>query len=691
MAASDINRRDHYAGDVEFDNLCDLCMDMFNDKATWNPKNYPEKETDYHAHHDIRALASSAEENCHLCSLILERISPADIERLQKDIDESPVYSSQQIWIRIRLYGSRYELEISVMLQDTDAFGGGGQSSCQIRPSKIASLRILPEESDYIFDMRSKSTLNCPSSMFIRIAQWMELCLRSHSKCFDIQTMTATRDILPTRLLDLTPVSHGDFIRLISSESLPIDTIYATLSHCWGGRCRVTLTKDRLAVFQTGLLTAALPRTFRDAVLVTRKLGIRYLWIDSLCIIQDSDQDWSREASLMGDIYANSYITIAATASPESEGGLFYSRSPLSVWPCRVEATWDCFAAGNLLAGAQGWSEERHMEPLGHRGWAFQEWLLSKRIIHFCKDQIRWECFCMAASEAYTAGLEEEDLEYHGTHTKSLITFFMEDAEPEYLWRRIRQEYSEKHLTVGTDRLAAFSGIARMIYKAVKYTKEDYLAGLWRPKLLEELLWERYPEKDYKCQTTPYIAPSWSWASLDGPFWYSNRSHFRSYNIHATILDAKTIPEDDDFGPVKGGFLVIKCTICYVVVISPSKYPSGPEDPWKFVSINGASVAYPCSIKFDHAPNFTSSTEHSFSFMPIQSSERTNSKEGTDFSGLLIGMTTAGHGQYYRLGLMEIWCSEKEAVLSPPVGQTFLDYSSYKDLSSDGLYTIELV
>jgi hypothetical protein len=77
--------------------------------------------------------------------------------------------------------------------------------------------------------------------------------------------------------------------------------------------------------------------------------------------------------------------------------------------------------------------------------------------------------------------------------------------------------------------------------------------------------------------------------------------------------------------------------------------------------------------------------------MPIQSSERINSKEGTDFSGLLIGMTTTGHGQYYRLGLMEIWCSEKEVVLSPPVGQTFLDYSRYKDLGSDGLYTIELV
>jgi hypothetical protein len=253
MSAPESNNSGQAGDDIAFDNLCDLCMDMFNHNATWNPNIYSSRETDYRAHHDIRALARSAEANCHLCSLILVRIVPADIERLQKDLDESVVVPSQQIWIRIILYGDEYTLEVtargSPILQNTDGLDDNEDSSSQGRRSKIASLTILPTELDYMSDMRSKSTLNFSDRMFIQIAQWMEVCLRSHSKCFGIQTVAATRDILPTRLLDLVPIPHGNTIRLKSSKSLPLDTIYATLSHCWGGRCRVTLTEGSLAGF----------------------------------------------------------------------------------------------------------------------------------------------------------------------------------------------------------------------------------------------------------------------------------------------------------------------------------------------------------------------------------------------------------------------------------------------------------
>jgi hypothetical protein len=96
----------------------------------------------------------------------------------------------------------------------------------------------------------------------------------------------------------------------------------------------------------------------------------------------------------------------------------------------------------------------------------------------FLKRSNPGECFCLAASEAYPDGLDDADLEFHGTPTKSIIALLIDEAEPELLWQRIREEYSEKYMTVATDRLAAFSGIIRMIHKLLKCTKSDYLAGL---------------------------------------------------------------------------------------------------------------------------------------------------------------------------------------------------------------------
>ena len=150
MSAPESNNSGQAGGGIDFDKLCDLCMNMFNGKATWNPN---AGDTDYRAHHDIRALARSAEANCHLCSLILVRIAPANIELVQKDLDESVVIPFQQIWVRIKSYVSNhYELEVnavgSPMLQDIDVFSDDNDehSSGQGCRSEIASLRIRLQE-----------------------------------------------------------------------------------------------------------------------------------------------------------------------------------------------------------------------------------------------------------------------------------------------------------------------------------------------------------------------------------------------------------------------------------------------------------------------------------------------------------------------------------------------------------------
>jgi hypothetical protein len=119
-------------------------------------------------------------------------------------------------------------------------------------------------------------------------------------------------------------------------------------------------------------------------------------------------------------------------------------------------------------------------------------------------------------------------------------------------------EYTRKRRTFTTDKLAAFSGITRMVHKVLKCTKEDYLAVLWKPSLLEELLWEGFENESRKSQPSLYIAPTWSWASFDSSVGYSvwyYIYHKSPFQIWAKILDARTFPQYDDFSPIKGGFL----------------------------------------------------------------------------------------------------------------------------------------
>ena len=205
------------------------------------------------------------------------------------------------------------------------------------------------------------------------------------------------------------------------------------------------------------------------------------------------------------------------------------------MWPSRLTATWKCFVPGKLVVSVEAGARGAEMKPLGYRAWAFQEWVLSKRLIHFCKDQVRWECYCSAASEVHPHGADELDLNYYGLTSKSAMVELGKDAESAHaLWERIRVDYSEKALTRATDKLAAFSGIARMVHKVLGLSEDNYLAGLWKQELLQELLWERYESEGQPYDPDLYIAPTWSWASLNGPFWYLDSGHRLESHWHVT-------------------------------------------------------------------------------------------------------------------------------------------------------------
>ncbi|KAL8821136.1 MAG: hypothetical protein Q9223_000791 [Gallowayella weberi] len=251
--------------------------------------------------------------------------------------------------------------------------------------SFVGELRIQFAHDDYSCPTRSKAIMNCSDTSIALITEWIGQCITIHKQCFEVQTVAATRDVLPKRLLDISSAARSGRLRLVTTVNMPQHTLYVTLSHCWGGKCATTLRLDNVATFEDGVEVSILPKTFQDAIVITIKLGVQYLWIDALCIVQDSpdDTEWRHEALIMGDVYANSYLTLAATTSENSNGGLLHKRSPLSVWPCRVGARWTCFEPGRLVVSVDKMTRERDKKPLEDRAWAFQEWLLSKRVSLF--------------------------------------------------------------------------------------------------------------------------------------------------------------------------------------------------------------------------------------------------------------------------------------------------------------------
>src|SRR5204862_4886168 len=172
------------------------------------------------------------------------------------------------------------------------------------------------------------------------------------------------------------------------------DFKYCTLTHCWGDGSDIPkLTVAQISEFQIPFNVASLPRTFQDAIHITKSLGISYLWIDSLCIIQDSADDWAREAARMGSIYENSACTIAAAAARNAHGGCFFARNPLNYVPCKIPYSKDPPVYSHSPARPSGqWHDIVMSSPLMARAWVVQELLLSPRML-FCGDQgMFWMC-----------------------------------------------------------------------------------------------------------------------------------------------------------------------------------------------------------------------------------------------------------------------------------------------------------
>jgi Heterokaryon incompatibility protein (HET) len=383
-------------------------------------------------------------------------------------------------------------------------------------------------------------------------------------------------------VLSLTNDPKGP-VHLVLCSQLPESVDYVTLSYCWGkDPSFVKLLSTNLPALQTGIPLVQLPRTFRDAVRVTRRLGYQYLWIDALCIIQDSPQDCLQEALLMTKVYASSVLNIAAAASGDANGSLFRDREPDSLNGCDIPIAWenmDSYKGSNPVKKQiyhvfvkDPWSDMLFHSPLQTRGWAFQERLLSPRIVYFAHDQIYWECCDHCASELYP---DKDIFQIHDIHNgrrrpvKENFANVRPDGDLNLsldTWNELIEAYSRRDFTHSSDKLIALSGIAAQMTPALK--PEDYLAGIWRQSLPESLLWRALP---HAFPAPEYRAPSWSWASIDGPI---ARESFPVTHIVAEVLASKITGIAGPFGPITSGSLLMKGFFCEEGSIIFAKHPS---------------------------------------------------------------------------------------------------------------------
>jgi hypothetical protein len=301
-----------------------------------------------------------------------------------------------------------------------------------------------------------------------------------------------------------------------------------------------------------GIPLDTLPKTFQEAIAITRHLNQKFLWIDSLCIIQDSARDWEVESATMESVYRFSLLNIAATASSNGTGGCFRERNPLLAQICVIEdVEWTWSPGKHYLYDSMLWSMGMKYAPLNNRAWVVQERFLAPRILHFGENQLYWECNQKDSCETFPVSLHHREIEgnprfksqqpvYGGTRLRCFsedwfgLLKFDKDLINYDLWSNIVLAYTRCDLTVGSDKLVALSGVAQMMRRMLK---DEYLAGLWRKWLPYHLLW--YKEKPADTgRSVAYRAPTWSWASVDGEVWSHPISLMDGEEILVNIIEA---------------------------------------------------------------------------------------------------------------------------------------------------------
>lgn len=472
-------------------------------------------------------------------------------------------------------------------------------------------------------------------------------CLSSHTKCRKPKSTT-----LPKRVLDVLG-NDSKSVRLHESDFNREENRfeygeYVALSHVWGvGKGLPKTSTKTIESYKRGIAWTSLPRALQEAVVLTRALGIRWLWIDALCLIQDDPASKLEESMIMDEIFGNAFLTIAATSAPDSSNHPLF---PVQVQPFKIQATDNKGSAFKIFVREQPshysfkapFDESAHMNdwelpfnisedsnqdtPLLKRAWTFTERLLSPRILHFTKSEMIFECcegyqcecgrindpiFDSRATDSIKQefgriiaetnrrpsfdGSVQDQMQGIESVTSQLASTTLTNGaknisqrreEALQLWSYIITEFTARNITYDSDRLLAIASIAKQLSSSLH---SGYVAGQWTFSTMG-LLW--YPNDSTRCRrSNPLLGhnvPSWSWASIEGsPIFFDTAS---AMDLACRVSFASSQGDVSSWSPLSGDTMELSAAMATEVTL----ISTGSTDvhPSYLLSKNGIVVDF---------------------------------------------------------------------------------------------------
>ncbi|OTA98160.1 hypothetical protein M426DRAFT_17692 [Hypoxylon sp. CI-4A] len=451
-------------------------------------------------HGQAQTVVDSARNGCPFCGLMCH-VKVCEVFGLP---DDSELLEFQpEDWVLVHIRAGDGESLIDFV--DIEVEGDDQRGSCRAFAADEDPCSIVTSFRPVEVDVNSPAVVTAARRL-------ISTCERAHPACrakFDSKP--------PSRVLRVDSAepriylcSDGDFI----SEG------YVALSYCWGGDQPIKLLSSNKVEFERGILSDALPKTLQDAVACTRELGYSYLWVDALCIVQDSDEDKLQEIGNMASIYRNAAVTItAAVAQSVFEGYLGYDRpnsvqSSFKAWQskveyCHVNIEMEDGQLGTLtiIPKVNGRAITKVL-PLNKRAWCLQESILPRRLLYYGPQELLFRCRTIDCQPVMPSVIDYTD----GVDPPRILSHRPRNTEAKALWYNLVQDFSRRGVSVAEDRMHALAGI---IYELEREWKDECGFGIWKSRLLEDLCWVSVNDPWTQDPIRWSHAPSWSWMSLD--------------------------------------------------------------------------------------------------------------------------------------------------------------------------------
>lgn len=392
---------------------------------------------------------------------------------------------------------------------NTGAFPSSKRSHLKLLSSITDSIM---QESPLASSIFGRPFHSHPGSALAESQRWLQACEDNHTRCHNY---APTRS-LPSRLIEI----GEERIRLLH-DTQGVTGKFATLTWVWGSAMAYHLRVENLSKMIQAIRFGDLPRLLQDVIRVTQGLGIRYLWIDALCIIQDDEKDWVDQTRKVPDYFATADLNIVAGVK-DCDTEILYRRLPPRFQPIRLGGTedvsigWlgtDAYNDPRGLRVSQYPDAWKYKSPPNLRGWTMSEMELARRNLVIQGDEASAqdsETMCkMLTSQLYMQC--QEEVRWENGRRRPGTTENSAD------WYDLVEEFSGRNLTWLSDKLPAFSPLAHRYSHASQHHCGEFIAGLWSNDLFRGLLWRAEEDREY-WPTDPqyYVVPSWSWAACPG-------------------------------------------------------------------------------------------------------------------------------------------------------------------------------